>query len=240
MKAIFPVNIFNGGYIEVDYDLTDEEYELLMSYKQKYDDLEDDSEEFEDAEELSELYEKIQESAFDEMANSLFDNPDLVPEELEDGFDFEEAREYITDNFDITIGYPEDLGTNDSDTSEKSAAQELVKEWTCTYSATFGAGDSSDDVEIDIPCTEEEYEILKMYYYVALGEDEDGNEIEDDPRFEDWDGDPEDDSNLEEFIARAKEIIEVQAREDIEEYLPEEDFDSIDININYIDPNISI
>ena len=29
MVLTFPVNISNGGYIEVDYDLTDEEYKKL-------------------------------------------------------------------------------------------------------------------------------------------------------------------------------------------------------------------
>lgn len=122
---------------------------------------------------------------------------------------------------------------------EKTTPQYTCK-WTCTYSATFGRGDSSDDVEIEIPCTEDEYNALMMHYYVMLGEDENGNDIDDDPRFEDWDDDPEGNPDLEDFIKRATEIIEDQAREEVEEYLPDEDFDDIEININFIDPNVSI
>ena len=101
MEVTFPVFISNGGYIEVDCDLSDEEYELLMSYKQKYDDLEEDAEEFWEVEALSKLYESIRENTLDEMANGMY--------EPDSNFDFDETRKYIAEHFNVTLDYPEEM-----------------------------------------------------------------------------------------------------------------------------------
>ena len=104
----FPVNISNGGYIEIDYDLDSDDYETLLSYKQKYDDMEEDAEEFEDVEELHNLYDEIVEEAYDEMANGLMADPEAAQELIgERDYTFDNVRDYITDNFTLSVGYPD-------------------------------------------------------------------------------------------------------------------------------------
>ncbi len=69
--------------------------------------MDNDAEEFEDIEELSDLYEEIRDDAYDVMTNGLMENPEEVARLVGEGYTFEDVRKYVTDNFDITVDYPE-------------------------------------------------------------------------------------------------------------------------------------
>ena len=105
----FPVNISNGGYIEIVTVLSDKEYKLLMTYKENYDNDSEDSEEFCDVEKLSDLYERICSEAYDEMANGCLTNPGMIEYAIsEDERDFDTVRNWVEDNFELLIDYPEE------------------------------------------------------------------------------------------------------------------------------------
>ena len=101
MRIKFPVYIFNGGEISLFHEIDEEELELI---KEAVDEGED---EFKDVEDLADLYQILVDEAYDEMANGALDNPELIDMYIGDDYDFEKARDFLVDNFNITIDYPD-------------------------------------------------------------------------------------------------------------------------------------
>lgn len=107
---------------------------------------------------------------------------------------------------------------------------EMKNTWTCTYWVTFGSGDSSDSIDLDVPVTDEEYKILRLLYKAQdyLHDDEDEN-LEDDDDLDDEDNPyegmtVEEVDELTDFVDRVSDKARAAAREDLkgtgeEEYL---------------------
>ena len=53
------------------------------------------------------MYQILVDEAYDEMANGMLDNPDFINMYIGDDYDFEKVRDFIVNNFDITIDYPD-------------------------------------------------------------------------------------------------------------------------------------
>ena len=80
--------------------------------------------------------------------------------------------------------------------------------WELSFCVVFGRGDASDDVEFDVPCTDEEYEILKKI--------ENGDEA-----YEGYSS-YEDIEELHDFVCLAEEMAYEQAMIDMAEIDDEE------------------
>jgi predicted house-cleaning noncanonical NTP pyrophosphatase (MazG superfamily) len=101
MRIKFPVYISNGGEITLYHEIDEEELELIKEA------VDEGEVEFEDVEELADLYQVLVDEAYDEMANGMLDNPDFINMYIGDDYDFEKVRDFIVNNFDITIDYPD-------------------------------------------------------------------------------------------------------------------------------------
>ena len=101
MRIKFPVYISNGGEISLNHEIDEEELELIKEA------VNEGEVEFEDIEELADLYQILVDEAYDEMANGMLDNPDFINMYIDDDYDFEKVRDFIVNNFDITIDYPD-------------------------------------------------------------------------------------------------------------------------------------
>lgn len=84
--------------------------------------------------------------------------------------------------------------------------------WEMYYYVVFGRGDGSDDVVFDVPCTEEEYAILKKI--------ENGDEA-----YEDYSS-YEEIEELSDFVSRANDAAYSEALADMEE-INDEEVDSL-------------
>ena len=101
MRIKFPVYISNGGEISLFHEIDEEELELIKEA------VDEGEVEFEDVEELADLYQILVDEAYDGMANGALDNPELIDMYIGDDYDFEKARDFLVDNFNITIDYPD-------------------------------------------------------------------------------------------------------------------------------------
>lgn len=99
LSVTFPVQLISIGDMDIEFDVTATELELLTA-------AEDAGEEFCDAESLKELYDKVYKAAFDEIANYIYDNQYVIDTYLGGKYDFEKARKYALSAYSISIGYP--------------------------------------------------------------------------------------------------------------------------------------
>lgn len=115
MKSIiFNVIIDMCGEIEIEIEVSEKEYRLLKQYSNAYYYPDDEQcEEFEECEKLSKLYKRIVEAAYDEMANSAYDDDSLIDEYCDGEYEFEKMRAAIVENYDIFINWPEFDDEND-------------------------------------------------------------------------------------------------------------------------------
>ena len=106
MKTLtFNVIIDNGGEFYFDSKISEKDFALLKKFSKKY--YEDAGDEFEDCENLSNLYQQLKDEAYDEMANSAYDDESMIDEFCDGEYDFDKMREQIIENFGITIEWPE-------------------------------------------------------------------------------------------------------------------------------------
>ena len=94
----FPV-LSPHGDMEFSFDLTEKELDQLQE-------AEESEEAFCDIESLQELYTRVLDAAYDEIANYIYDNDDIINTHLGGTYDFAKAREYAVENYDIEIDYP--------------------------------------------------------------------------------------------------------------------------------------
>ena len=57
-------------------------------------------------------------------------------------------------------------------------ANKMKKTWPCSYWVTFGKGDGSDPVDLAVPVTDAEYEILEKLKMAQAGEEFEDEETE--------------------------------------------------------------
>ena len=96
---------------------------------------------------------------------------------------------------------------------------EMNKTWSCTYWVTFGMGDGSDSIDLDVPVTDAEYEILEN-----LRKAQDGEEFEDEESEELFDGKYVSDfPELSDFESRVSAMADDAASEDMS-YTDEDEY----------------
>ena len=88
-------------------ELSEKEFSMLKKYSDKYYDCDEDIEEFEDCDKLSDLYIRIENEAYDEMANGAYNDDNLIAEFCDGEYNFDTMRAKIVENFNITIEWPE-------------------------------------------------------------------------------------------------------------------------------------
>ena len=102
MKDVcFTVEIGSYNEIDVEVEVTEEEYPVLCRFAEEM------SVDFSDCEELADLYRRVCDAAYDEMANSVYDDPGFIEENLDGEYDFDAAREFMEENYELTPQWPE-------------------------------------------------------------------------------------------------------------------------------------
>ncbi len=99
-KITFTVEIGMYNEIDVRVDVTPEEYALLKQYSDS------DEIDFHECQELKDLYSRVIEAAYDEMADSISDDQDFIDENLDGIDDYDSIREYVVDNYNLSVVWP--------------------------------------------------------------------------------------------------------------------------------------
>ena len=99
LSVTFPVSLTPSGDMYICFDLTKEEFDQLIE-------AEESGEEFCEVDSLQELYNKILDVTYDEIANYIYDNQNVIDTYLGGKYDFVQARRYALSAYDISIGYP--------------------------------------------------------------------------------------------------------------------------------------
>ena len=99
ISVTFPISLIPSGDMDIPFDLTQEEYDLLLV-------AEESGEEFCDVISVQELYDRVLNATYDEIANAIYDNQYLIDTYLDGKYNFEKAREYALSAYSIDIGYP--------------------------------------------------------------------------------------------------------------------------------------
>lgn len=101
IECTFPVTIYPSGDTETVISVSKKDYKAMLRYR--------DEEDFCDCKALSKLYEKVYNAVLDELAEGTADDQSFITENLDDNYDYNKARTYLKDHYDIAVEYPDDL-----------------------------------------------------------------------------------------------------------------------------------
>lgn len=104
IDVTFAVSISPCGDIDTTVELTRKEYNRL---KKAIAENEETFEDFCDMESVADIYQKVCDSAYDDMANGLYDNKEYIQEHFNGEYVFETVLNHVKENFDIVCEFPE-------------------------------------------------------------------------------------------------------------------------------------
>lgn len=109
MKTVtFTVGIGGTNDIDVDVEVTEEEYQTMQRYISGNENESWDKEyvDFCDCEELAPLYQKVLDAAYDAMAESITDDDDFIEMYCDGDSDFDVVRDALTEKYEVYTDWP--------------------------------------------------------------------------------------------------------------------------------------